>query len=129
MKHIKFRGKGYDGKWLYGDLKHTSNNTYSIIGFNLERRYIVQEETIGQYIGMKDYNGREIFDGDIIQSSKDGFSSKHEIIYVPEEAAFKARMIDSSIYDYCSLSKEWIEKFEKVVIGNIHDNPELLKQI
>lgn len=123
MIDIKFRAKSHG--WVYGDLHVRSS--FAHIHTDLGTRAKIEVDTIGQYIGMKDYNGREIFEGDIIQSSKEGFSSKHEIIYVPEEAAFKARMLDSSIDEYCSLSKEWIEKFEKVVIGNIHDNPELLK--
>lgn len=113
-----------EGEWAVGDL-HVRAAIPHI--HNLWKRYPIDKDTVGQFIGLHDSKNKPIFKGDIIQSSLEGYSAKHEIIYVNEEAAFKARMIDSPIDEYCSLSKGWIEKFSKVVIGNIHDNPELLK--
>lgn len=112
-----------EGEWAVGDL-HVRAAIPHI--HNLWKKYPIDKDTVGQFIGLYDSKNRPIFKGDIIQSAIEGYNSKHEVIYVKEEAAFKARIIGSPIDEYCSLSKEWIERFQKVVIGNIHDNPELL---
>lgn len=128
MRTIKFRAKSIEarriGEWVFGDLHIRS--VFAHIHTDVGTRCHIDTDTVGQFTGLYDKDGKEIYKGDIIQSSVEGYNSKHEIIYVSEEAAFKARIIGSPIDEYCSLSKEWIEKFSKVVIGNIHDNPELL---
>lgn len=133
-REIKFRGKRLDnGGWEYGDLLqyddgsvcigvHSKN--YTDDGFNAgqyHRIVSVDENTVGQYTGLKDKNGREIYEGDIIGGSNGSINGwewpfKSEIKWNDEECGFNTPnwgYMDSTHYYN--------------VLGNIHDNPELLK--
>jgi uncharacterized phage protein (TIGR01671 family) len=135
MRTIKFRGKTKQGEWLYGDLVRGENDVYYIFPLDMDRSGAVPEEdvfiipeTVGQFTGLYDNKGQEIYEGDIIE----GVNPKvcHVIEWHEEEAAFCASLIQELKYKdmYSTLKKSWIEKSKKEVIGNIHDNPELLKQ-
>lgn len=65
-REIKFRGKRLDnGKWMVGDLNHLVDGVYisNDHGSNMARVY---PDTVGQYTGLKDKNGKEIYNGDIL---------------------------------------------------------------
>ena len=135
MREIKFRG--FDGvAWRVGDLIHDSFNGREIIFIdnNAERtRYSVKKETVGQYTGLKDSEGQEIYEGDIIESQSDlipFFELKSPDYIVFHDGAFWLRdswnrhnskgtlLAIASIYNGIARCK---------VIGNIHDNPSLLE--
>lgn len=129
MREIKFRAKeiGSEGKWRVGDLHMTATKPHI---HSLSNKYLIKIETIGQFTGLCDINGKEIYEGDIIRS----FDSKgepiiHFIQYDNEEAGFVAILKGSRKGDfgYGKCYQQWITECEKEVIGNIHDNPELLK--
>lgn len=133
-REIKFRGKrGSDNSWIYGSLV-ASDEIIPVIYFpagNGEVKqmewFYVKPETIGQFTGLTDCKGKEIFEGDIIESG--GF--RHIIEYDAKQArysAMNAMHISHPIYGGSSISQLWIDECEKVVIGNIYDNPEMIKR-
>ena len=132
MRTIKFRGKSIDSnEWLYGDLVRSSDMERCAILVNDRELYDeceVYPLSIGQFTGLYDKNGREIYEGDIIGC--DNPKIKHLIFYNEKEGRFMAALngdIENYFIGVCGLdSDRWMSS--KEVIGNIHDNPELLKQ-
>lgn len=138
MREIIFRGKRLnDGEWIEGSLCTTipsDENFYTISYFDFEGYYIEEKvipSTIGQYTGLTDKNGTEIFEGDIIKyKNTDGIKFNGvaltvigKVVYNEKNASFAVSgkdEIGAKHYDYFPIKN--IE-----VIGNIHDNPELLK--
>ena len=131
MRTIKFRGKRLLSEdWEYGNLIQRPCGGNFIETGDM-RLCPMQDFSIGQFTGLRDKNGKEIYEGDIIRS----FDSKgepiiHYLLYDNEEAGFVAVLKGSAKGDfgYGKCYQQWITECEKEVIGNIHDNPELLKQ-
>lgn len=132
MRTIKFRGKSVNnGEWVYGDLlrMHGVPYIYPDPAPNGWDDYEVIPDTVGQFTGLLDKNGKEIYEGDVIRSDCGNGEVRHLISFFDIIASFVAEMLpDNDINDYCTLRQAWILKYNKEVIGNIHDNPELLKQ-
>lgn len=131
-REIKFRGRNIlNNDWMYGDLIHDDEHcrvyVYPRDAGPLELQHRVDAETIGQFTGLHDKNGKEIYEGDIVKT-KYGRPCVIEwlstICFVgfdlrPEVAKSKYKQPDG--YDlYNSDNLE--------VIGNIYDDPELLKE-
>ena len=145
MREIKFRGKRIDnGEWVHGDLLHERYgiciqyivNKYPTGAGAPERKPLTERHkvtvdpaTVGQYTGLKDKNGKEIYEGDILDCSyvNPMTGNKVERLFFVEcgEAAFVARCIGHSPFGDIYLH---FENTEGNIIGNIHDNPELLEQ-
>ena len=135
MREIKFRGKCIKGRktgqFVYGDLLHfdggeTSIRTYDADGV-YTLLYAVDPATVGQFTGLLDKTGKEIYEGDVLQTEKFGkddgqghnFSGKENFSVVFEHGAYRIKrrgrkllLVDGSYYE---------------AVGNVHDAPELLK--
>ena len=122
MRTIKFRGKSilYD-EWLYGDLVHSADNKR--FGILVNDKYSYDEcevvpDTVGQFIGLYDCDGKEIYEGDILDFN--GLTV--EVRFVRGAFAFLVNgYLDDELYGDCRT-----DLFAKV-IGNVYENPELLK--
>ena len=114
------------GEWVYGDLRLTSREPH--IWTDPYTSHIINTETIGQYTGLKDKNGKEIYEGDIIGCHNPNI--KHLIFFNEKQGRFMAALdgdIENDYYGVCGLdNSRW--NATKEVIGNIHDNPDLVKQ-
>lgn len=132
MRENEFRGqKCSDGKWVYGyyiESKtswrgHKPHKSWIVSGaisnggfFNILGRYAVKDDTVGQFTGLLDKNGKKIFEGDVI---KCGLR-----LYVCEfiEGGFEF----SDLSDGRLVLKAIVNN--SCIIGNIHDNPELINK-
>ena len=126
MRTILFRGKRkYNGEWVegfyYKDL--WSDNAHYIIYDGTD--YEVIPETVGQYTGLEDKNGKRIFEGDIVYCKSRLDNANMVIIF--ECGQF--RMVLSENYRSYQTNSGFYDTncFDKEVIGNIYDTPELLK--
>lgn len=120
MREILFRGKNLLGKWIEGDLLQY---------LGCEKKHIVRHSTgaggqevipstIGEYTGLKDKNGKMIFEGDIVTMPKYGGGRHRSVVYF-KNGKFAVDGSNYSFKDICPKNME--------IIGNIHDNPELLE--
>ena len=120
-REIKFRGKRIDNKkWVYGFLADEDyiNDIDSIDLSSIE----VDIDTVGQFTGLFDKNGKEIYEGDIIK----GFDITIEVWYSEDRACFIAEMKEPQNHMMDILGGYDTERME--IIGNIYDNPVLIKE-
>lgn len=137
VRKIKFRGKDIDtGEWRYGYLSFFYTAGRDKNGFILTdkaqiysqedgRCYDVLAETVGQFTGKTDKNKKEIYEGDIVRVySKDG-TFNIVVKWSNDSMGFKACYVDGNQSPFSWFTN--LLTYELEVIGNIHDNPELLK--
>ncbi|MBR1398115.1 MAG: hypothetical protein IJ563_11385, partial [Selenomonadaceae bacterium] len=104
-------GQDRDKKWHFGDLHHYWDGSVGIREIENKYGFVVQPDTVGQFTGLYDIDGKEIFEGDIVNDT----GELHEIYYNSDFAMF---LLDNN---------DGVDTDCKVV-GNIHDNYDLLKE-
>ena len=130
---IKFRGKRLDnGEWVYGDLEYNrAKNIARIHTYDEDGEYLIQHSvdpaTVGQFTGLLDKNGKEIYEGDILMlgSSDAGIC---EVKWNESQLAFCIRFYYERNLGIRPLGA-WARDGKNIaILGNIHDNPELLNE-
>ena len=151
MREILFRGKAINreegreyrtsyknGDWVYGLVTKLYDERFELLPATMTNEYgisgiEVDHNTIGQYTGLT-ANGKEIFEGDIVESraSENKEDWKYwQVIFYDGSYCFEKDNPHKRKYKYEQnlLSEDEIELYGLVVVGNIHDNPELLKGV
>ena len=159
MREILFRGKTLTDEWVegayykqeefYGDKEesHVIITSKDTLDNDLGLWYsIVIPETVGQYTGLNDKNGKKVFEGDIIRYTRTNMFCPEASFHKKDLVSFHLVLWDSSVsafvqQHYTFTEKRLVGKGSAVlydsraeeniveVIGNIHDNPELLKEL
>lgn len=129
MREILFRGRNENSTWKYGSLlvnKDTFDNDVFIYhicdadGYSTE---IIDTKTVGQYTGLQDKNGTKIFEGDILSAHlDDGYPENETMLEVVWHNNGWYGKNGKFFDDFDNGFEKYFE-----VIGNIHDNPELLQ--
>ena len=148
IREILFRGKKetitrenkkYTDGWVCGDTLYKDDNGVYLIpmGVSAESYHLgkydfransdrfeimvakINPETLGQYIGRTDKNGRKIFEGDILEFDFDDIGKQMAVVYYNEKYhSFLLNVITSNF--------QFTDIGDGVIVGNIHDNPELI---
>ena len=129
MREILFRGKRLgDGEWIEGQLfiDDKKEKHEILIGFvNYRISWEVDPGTVGQYTGLNDKNGKQVFEGDILMDDR---GKLFEVFFTEKSCSFMVKCRKAP--------NEWETGNYRIgkpcgdmmsVIGNVHDNPELLR--
>ena len=144
MREILFRGKRLDnGEWVEGwyqpetTIKHWNGIQETVgvtIAYKAEDGFLedtlVDPATVGQYTGLKDKNGKRIFEGDIVAQNWYDYDEPRDdsfgkVVFCEYDCSFS--VMDVNKDGFMPLGRCGSYHWEVEVIGNIHDNPELLK--
>lgn len=126
MRDFLFRGKAIEekagvniGDWVHGSLFISTLDEVYIFELGTDEKIEVDPTTVGQYTGLKDINGRMVYEGDLLTDPGDPDCVLGEVFWDDEEARFFVNFDN----DYSEAN--WIERFE--LYGNRWDDPEAIK--
>lgn len=130
FKSILFKGKSLlDNSWVYGYYINDNNKSYILKDLN--NKVEILPNTLSMFSGLSDINNKKIFTGDVIYNDK--YNHKHLIIYF--NGAFRAMNFNdyeniyniniSELNSVGILNQDWIKKYEKYILGNIYDMPDI----
>ena len=123
MRKIKFRGKRLSTReWVYGSLIQWKDGTMTIITENKEdhSEFYVNPDTVGQYTGLQDRNGQDVYEGDLLRTSEGNIMIAEWV-----ESGIVTRCLTPTYDGMMNTNRHAFPVSEK--IGTIHDNPELLE--
>ena len=115
MRRIKFKAKRLDGKgWAIGDLLHSYENGDIIVPIEGGGAFSVAHSTVCQFIGLTDYDGKDLYEGDIIYFS----DSYNQVVWEDDLCAFVLVGVEShSYYVHCDILKN----LPFYIVGNKFD--------
>ena len=122
MREILFRGKNDRGEWIEGFYVKDVIETYIYDKHRNIRMQSVIPETIGQYAELTDKNVKKVFDGDILKNEYE--KNKYQYFKVYYCSRTHCWLVENK---YGMLGKLYNVIGDIEIIGNIHDNPELLR--
>ena len=133
MREILFRGKRVDNaEWVEGlpwKKKYNDGNRIFISCFpdkdDNNEVYVVCPETVGQYTGLTDKNGKKIFEGDIVAGAVHWLERMKNGVVEFRDGSFGLIWYRGDIEEFNPFTSMCNVEYE--VIGNIHDNPEFLE--
>ena len=121
MREIKFRAQDIaSNKWLYGDLRHHKDDV-CIFEQGGNKGEQVKRETVGQFTSLYDKFGKPIYEGDILRAGEE--KTLLEVRFVRGVFAFLWNGDLDDEFPCNAPTQEWAD-----VIGNIHDNPKLIRR-
>lgn len=125
---IKFRGKTPQGEWVYGFYHHLTRkaNTHFIIDEDNNHVEVIPS-TVGQYVGISDKNGIEIYEGDVIKSDVEILNTIVEYKTIRESRYGQGDYTEWNYMGFC-ISKSWSRDYPIEIIGNTTDSPELFNR-
>lgn len=134
-RQIKFRGKTLNGEYVFGNYHYSADNKFHYI-LNQEKFIYVDDEhilylhpsevhvvipkSIGQFTGLHDKNGKEIFEGDVIKPLKVLNATLRQVIFL--KGGFWAYRDDNDFY-----ALDFYDGDSCEIIGNVFENPDLVK--
>ena len=144
MREILFRGKRVDnGEWVEGLFIHMNEYPEMWVPFTAEEMEFfkghifekthgvwakIDPETIGQFTGLLDKNGKKIFEGDIVEYRRVANSEIiYKVIWQQEWSRFAFMTCSAHGYNLYEWAERSKAEYMCEIIGNTHDNPELLE--
>lgn len=124
MRTMKFRGKK-NGSWIYGQYQEEKDHAFIIDNGN---RHEVEADSVGKFTGVYDYQGNEVYEGDIIKMPASDFNAEiiGQVIIYNSQFVLKSRWSDAK-WDLKYVFREVFPNTPTAeIIGNTTDTPDLL---
>lgn len=137
MREILFRGKRVDnGEWVVSDSFYQCHGRIKLWDEQNRDGYVeVEKETVGQYTGLTDKNGKKVYEGDIVKFTDTTFGYSHvgEVCFNKGSFCILYELYGQKRFHRIGKTEEWQDMgasgtitYSYEVIGDIHDNKELL---